>query len=93
MKGHEGKGVPGPVVRSRDSPAMNGHVGEGEAGAEATKLMAAADGEELLYQTPRFLPEPKESDPPRRLGVRRVVGAIRFRADSTQRKKQVNILG
>ncbi len=62
---------------------MNGHVGEGEAGAEATKLMAAADGEDLLDLTPSFLPEPEESDPPRRLGVRRVVSAVRFRADST----------
>ncbi len=61
---------------------MNGHVGEGEAGAEATKLLAAADGEQLLYLT-SFLPEPEESDPPRRLGVRRVVSAVRLRADST----------
>jgi hypothetical protein len=64
------------------SPAMNGHVGEGEAGAEATKLMAAANGEDLLDLT-SFLPEPEESDPPRRLRVRRVVGAVRLRADST----------
>jgi hypothetical protein len=62
---------------------MNGHVGEGEAGAEATKLMAAADGEQLLDLTPSFLPEPEESDTPRRLGVRRVVGAVRLRADSS----------
>ncbi len=61
---------------------MNGHVGEGEAGAEATKLMTAADGEQLLYLA-SFLPEPEESDPPRRLGVGRVVGAVRLRADST----------
>jgi hypothetical protein len=66
---------------------MNGHVGEGDAGAEATKLLAAADGEQLLYLT-RFLPEPEESDPPRRLGVRRVVGAVCLRADSTTRKNK-----
>jgi hypothetical protein len=87
MNGHVGEEEPGAVARSRDSPAMNGHVGEGEAGAEATKLVAAADGEQLLYLA-SFLPEPEESDSARRLGVRRVVGAVRLRADSTQRKKK-----
>jgi hypothetical protein len=66
---------------------MNGHVGEGEAGAEATKLMAAADGEDLLYLT-SFLPEPEESEPPRRLRVGRVVSAVRFRANSKKKNNK-----
>ena len=57
-------------------PAVDGHVGKGEAGAKAAKLVRAVDGEDLLLVQ-------EEPDPPTSLDILLLMGAVWPPAHST----------